>query len=204
MRALILAYLVSPAAKMRKQADAQVALCPTFVDILADLTRLPAGHVPASCRHQSSTAARYQFTRIIRRFDGRPKCVNVARRYIAGDGNFDAIVFEIEGLYLGSGCDRRSSARVPHSQARKPQCPTDYSCYAFRTVAISSIPGRPLCLFGHLRLQPDLDKAADGFRAGKVGLLLFFYPRIQRRDPIIQHSDADIVPVPVVTGRLWF
>jgi hypothetical protein len=37
MRALILAYLVSPAAKMRKQADAQVAPCPTFVDIFADL-----------------------------------------------------------------------------------------------------------------------------------------------------------------------
>src|SRR3954451_20804013 len=39
MRALIFAYLVSPAAKMRKQADAQVALCPTFVDIFADLTQ---------------------------------------------------------------------------------------------------------------------------------------------------------------------
>src|SRR4051812_28073249 len=39
MRALTLAYLVSPAAKMRKQADAQVALCPTFVDIFADLTQ---------------------------------------------------------------------------------------------------------------------------------------------------------------------
>src|SRR5258705_2715228 len=39
MRALILAYLVSPAAKMRKQADAQVAPCPTFVDIFGDLTQ---------------------------------------------------------------------------------------------------------------------------------------------------------------------
>src|SRR3954453_13234101 len=39
MRELILAYLVCPAAKMRKQADAQVALCPTFVDIFADLTQ---------------------------------------------------------------------------------------------------------------------------------------------------------------------
>src|SRR3954447_20626951 len=39
MRALIFTYLVSPAAKMRKQADAQVALCPTFVDIFADLTQ---------------------------------------------------------------------------------------------------------------------------------------------------------------------
>src|SRR3954466_15751796 len=39
IRALILAYLFSPAAKMRKQADAQVALCPTFVDIFADLTQ---------------------------------------------------------------------------------------------------------------------------------------------------------------------
>ena len=39
MRALIFAYLVSPAAKMRKQADAQVALCPTFVDNFAYLTQ---------------------------------------------------------------------------------------------------------------------------------------------------------------------
>jgi hypothetical protein len=38
MRALLFAYFVSPAAKMRKQADAQVALCPTFVDIFANLT----------------------------------------------------------------------------------------------------------------------------------------------------------------------
>lgn len=42
-----------------------------------------------------------------------------------------------------------------------------------------------------LRLQPDLDKAPDGFGARKVGLLLLFDPCIQRCDAIVEHSDAD-------------
>src|SRR4051794_22282417 len=58
MRALICAYLVSPAAKMRKHADAQVALCPTFVENFAYLTSLPPGQLLTSYRLRSSTAAR--------------------------------------------------------------------------------------------------------------------------------------------------
>src|SRR4051812_5293986 len=93
MRALISAYLVSPAAKMRKQADAQVALCPTFVDNFAYLTQ-------SATRTASSKLPPPEFNRsAVTNFPASLAALmeaisrsNVARLYIAGDGNFDAVV----------------------------------------------------------------------------------------------------------------